>query len=1155
MQLMADRFAAHEDGRVFDLSTGALVTLMIGSAGGVSEQLRWVERCDVLRTLHHPAVATLVDYGLFGASSRFEAWGCGGALLRCDEGKALHACATRWLRACGRSAAAYRPGSIRFDSGGREVWLPETGTGYPEEPLDASAPLPIDDRGLQIVERPIVTILAEMFQAADARPNVSLLWGPHGSGKGVVVGELARLARTAGYVPIAASLISSPQMELWQGRSLFVIADAAQEGVWQAFLSASLKDAQRHVLLLVGEHEHRHIAGVGVGRLSVDELTSAIRPRMVDRRLAQRARRAADRSQGLPGRFARLLWPDWITQYQPRSAAVRTRVSRVAEQQAVYGRPETADQLLNARPTACAWPAPGELAAFRRRMDYAIDDLARGRHAPGIRQLRQVVGSLARRGAWADASRGARSLTGALLRRGRPREALATATEGRDYATRAGDEPALVDLAVTGGNARIDLGRFDEAESVLGAALVVARALREPDRIAAVSLALARASYWRGAYADAEVLLAVEAGAPCLRIRRSLIAARIAVAQGDPARAMSVATAAVSEANEAGDLTSRASAAWVIALVHFAVGDFGAVEHDLSEALAVAREARDPQRVIRIRLLCAEVERTRGRPAMVAAHLEHLRRLVAAAPAIVRARWDLATALSATEYRWPEAIARHVKASGFASLGIYVARCQSFSGSICRLGPDADATALDGVHGPSRGIETFIEELVGILRVCQTAADEVDLLKDVSGRLRQHLHAAAVAFVAVRGGLTNIVASTGSRLDAEIAERAAASGTTIPPHCHHHRVEAAAPIVYGGEPIGAVCARWPIGSTYDNSRAASVLTMSAAAAAPILAAIAARNVQGAEGVGELLGITPAMVALRQSVARAAAAPFGVLVEGESGSGKELVARAIHRGSARRNKPFCTLNCAALPDDLVEAELFGHARGAFTGAVGDRAGVFEEAHGGTLFLDEIGELTPRAQAKVLRVVQEGELRRVGENVTRRVDVRIVSATNRALRHEVDAGRFRLDLLYRLDVVHITVPTLRDRREDIALLAEQFWRDAIGRVGSSATLGASTLAALARHDWPGNVRELQNVLAALAVRTPKRGVVPPSALPPQFGERGAAERWSLDEARRTFEVSFVRAALVRTGGHRGRAAAELGVTRQGLTKLMNRLGIGG
>jgi len=319
------------------------------------------------------------------------------------------------------------------------------------------------------------------------------------------------------------------------------------------------------------------------------------------------------------------------------------------------------------------------------------------------------------------------------------------------------------------------------------------------------------------------------------------------------------------------------------------------------------------------------------------------------------------------------------------------------------------------------------------------------------------------------------------------------------------------------------------------------------------AALAKRDQGVVAGASELLGITPAVIELRKSIERAAAAPFCVLIDGESGSGKELVARAIHGGGPRRHRMFCTLNCAALPEDLVEAELFGHARGAFTGAVGERTGVFEEAHGGTLFLDEIGELSPRAQAKVLRVVQEGELRRVGENVSRRIDVRIVAATNRDLRREVERDRFRLDLLYRLDVVHITVPALRDRREDIGVLAEHFWRDAAARVGSRAALGAATLAALARYDWPGNVRELQNVLASLAVRSPKRGVVPPSALPSPFAESGRGDACRLDDARRTFEERFVRAALVRTGGHRGRAAAELGVTRQGLTKLLTRLGI--
>jgi len=331
--------------------------------------------------------------------------------------------------------------------------------------------------------------------------------------------------------------------------------------------------------------------------------------------------------------------------------------------------------------------------------------------------------------------------------------------------------------------------------------------------------------------------------------------------------------------------------------------------------------------------------------------------------------------------------------------------------------------------------------------------------------------------------------------------------------------------------------------------------MTAAAVAPILSAALAHRQRPKPPAPELIGTTTAMVELKRGVERAASAPFAVLIEGESGCGKELVAQAIHRASLRRDRPLRTLNCAALPDDLVEAELFGHVRGSFTGAVGDRTGVFEEAHGGTLFLDEIGELSPRAQAKLLRVIQEGEIRRVGENLSRRVDVRIVAATNRDLRREVEAGRFRVDLLYRLDVIRIAVPPLRERAEDVPLLVDHFWREATSRVASRATLAATTLAALARYHWPGNVRELQNVLASLAVRCGRRGVVGPSALPPHLaqGSAAAADKWRLDEARRTFDERFVRAALVRSGGHRGRAAEELGVTRQGLTKLMARLGI--
>ena len=179
--------------------------------------------------------------------------------------------------------------------------------------------------------------------------------------------------------------------------------------------------------------------------------------------------------------------------------------------------------------------------------------------------------------------------------------------------------------------------------------------------------------------------------------------------------------------------------------------------------------------------------------------------------------------------------------------------------------------------------------------------------------------------------------------------------------------------------------------------------------------------------------------------------------------------------------------------MCEAELFGHARGAFTGAVGERAGLFEEADGGTLFLDEVSELSARAQAKLLRAIQEGEIRRLGETRSRRVDVRLVAATNRPLADAVAAGAFRADLRYRLDVVHITLPSLRERPDDVPLLAQHFWERATERVGSHARLAPETLAALARYDWPGNVRELQNALAALSVYAPRHGVVRVSALP--------------------------------------------------------------
>jgi transcriptional regulator with GAF, ATPase, and Fis domain len=338
-------------------------------------------------------------------------------------------------------------------------------------------------------------------------------------------------------------------------------------------------------------------------------------------------------------------------------------------------------------------------------------------------------------------------------------------------------------------------------------------------------------------------------------------------------------------------------------------------------------------------------------------------------------------------------------------------------------------------------------------------------------------------------------------------------------------------------------------------RTAALLRAAALAIAPAVRALADRaEARPADGpAGDLLGESAPARGLRDAAARAARAPFPVLIEGESGSGKELVARAIHRLGTRRDRRFCAVNCAALSDDLLEAELFGHARGAFTGAVGERAGLFEEADGGTLFLDEVGELSPRAQAKLLRVLQDGEVRRVGENVARRVDVRIVAATNRRLEAEVAAGRFRADLRFRLDVVRLEVPPLRERTDDIPLLASRFWSDAASRVGSQATLAPETLAALARYDWPGNVRELQNVMAWMAVHSRRRGRVAASALPAHIAGAALPAATTFEAAREEFERRFVRAALAAANGRRGRAAQALGVSRQGLAKMLRRLHI--
>jgi len=366
--------------------------------------------------------------------------------------------------------------------------------------------------------------------------------------------------------------------------------------------------------------------------------------------------------------------------------------------------------------------------------------------------------------------------------------------------------------------------------------------------------------------------------------------------------------------------------------------------------------------------------------------------------------------------------------------------------------------------------------------------------------------------------------------------------------------EVAVPIRWDEQVVATLVARWD----HAPAEAAAWLTAAAAIMASRVYARLRRSQDDARCATlapGLLGRSAAMAAVRGAVARAGPAPFAVLIHGESGVGKELVARAVHAMSTRHAQRMCDLNCAALPDDLLESELFGHVRGAFTGALADRTGLFEDAHGGTLFLDEVVDLSARAQAKLLRVLQQQEVRRLGESRTRRIDVRIVSAANRDPREAAAAGTFRSDLVYRLDVIRIAVPPLRERREDVADLAHHFWRHAAERVGSRAVLGRDAVEALTSYDWPGNVRELQNVLAAMAVSAPRDGRIGARHLPSHLtGAASFAEApLRLEDARRDCERRAVVAALARTAGHRGRAARELGLSRQGLLKLMARVGV--
>jgi DNA-binding NtrC family response regulator/tetratricopeptide (TPR) repeat protein len=759
--------------------------------------------------------------------------------------------------------------------------------------------------------------------------------------------------------------------------------------------------------------------------------------------------------------------------------------------------------------------SPPERAAARCRVAKVVEQAearaarlaAKGRHATAIRLLKRASAVFEGRG---DVERAGACLArlGWLFRdRGAAAPALASFERARRL-----ESHTAVSAAVGLGVLWTDDKRFSEAEAALRSAHAAADMSGDRTLSAAALLALSRCLLWQQRISEAAAALEE---LPDLRRQQSsgvitaeaaALAARVYVAAGDAGRAMRAALAATKDASASGNPRAIGTACRALAQCRLAAGDLDGVRDAVGRGLAAASAAHRPLTALRLRLILLEAlgsgERAdTAESSRLAAHLTAACRLPM--PTLLR---------------------------------------------------DQIATTLRRRKGPAEPprASTVWGDLQSLLEMVQSAPDDRSGTQRICAAVHQRLQSAAVVVLAPD---VTMLARAGRPFppDMDVVRMvlAGAKGTARgsgPARC-------AAAVRFGGEVVGAVACMWPVGTRIDAQTAEPVIQAAALALGASVRGLLDRAVPSpaAQHWPDLVGVSSAAIALRDAVARAARAPFPVLVEGESGSGKELVARAIHRLSPRRERRLCTINCAAIADDLVEAELFGHARGAFTGAATERAGLFEEADAGSLFLDEVGELSARAQAKLLRVLQDGELRRVGENIARKVDTRVIAATNRRLEEEVAAGRFRTDLRFRLDVVRIAVPPLRERAVDIPLLAAHFWTEAAARVGSHATLAPETIAALSRYDWPGNVRELQNAIASIAVHAPRRGRITPACLPAHLARNSVPAGASFEEARAEFERRFVRAALARTGGHRLRTARALGVTRQGLAKMLRRLQI--
>ncbi len=952
--------------------------------------------------------------------------------------------------------------------------------------------------------RALSAIHEALGEASRSGPSALTVSGPPHAGLRTLRTFIARAARQHGFMPVCGELLASGRLgALPRERHICLLDDAIGEGrrgheIACHLIEMSRASTRAHVLVRF-ERGRSGRSTVPLEPMSVRSLVGMVFAGKVDPVGEDELFAAARDAAGRPGNFLARLGG---AGFDRRPAALMS----------VH---ETPHEYLVRPPEDAGAPPPARPARWvTRALPRAASLAGRRRYAAALRVLNRAARVLAGR-SQGEASAECLVAAGHLvLARGRTAEAAVLFDDARKV-SRAG--VAAFRAAAGLADSWIEDARLGEAEVLLRGTLTAADALGDARVASGVHAVLARALYHQRRYADALAIAgdrewtdgSDESGALLAMVARC----QAALGRISPALRLARASASAAAAKRHPAQIARASLA--LAEVLAAAGDLEGMRAELRAARTAARAAHMPLVLLEARVIEAERQdaaagaRERGRVLRLLAPGKRV-----TLPRLLRQRIE------------------HIAASDGSGREDPASQAPT---------PDARREAADALEH--------------LLQACQAAPDDSGAVAAVCAAAVGRLGAASVQVLSAAERRVLAIEGRPWVAHSTVAAQSLATGMPTATEAGCEPREAATPIRYGGDIVAVLAARWTAGAQVDGYGAAAFLHAAALAVAAPVRAVLDRLVPHAPpgAWSDLLGESPAAATLREAVMRAARAPFAVLIEGESGSGKELVARAIHRLGPRRDRRFCAINCAALTDELVEAELFGHAKGAFTGAATERPGLFEEADGGTLFLDEVGELSARAQAKLLRVLQEGEVRRVGENFSRRIDARVVAATNRRLEEEVAAGRFRSDLRFRLDVIRISVPPLRERPGDIPLLATRFWNDASTRVGSRATLSGDALAALARHDWPGNVRELQNVVAWMAVHSPPRGRIGASAVPSHVAGATTPASGHIEAARDEFERRFIRAALAGANGQRAKAAEALGITRQGLAKMMRRLRI--